>query len=265
MTIAQSIARRLHRFAPLRAVGKRLMRRRTLRQRFHGGVICLDAVEHSWAWTGAVRLESWDRPLQDRLLALSRDCATMIDVGGNVGTMTLSVALRNPTIRIVTIEPNARAAQLLRQSVRLNGLDSRIDIVEAIASDADGLRAFAEAGSATGHVTAAGHGAAMKKAVDFQRLLTDHAARGRSLVKIDVEGFETTLLRCLPDGAARRQLVLVVELHALGFNGLGDPLRCLTMLREAGAAVRGIDGRDVDDLRNWTDSISTVQIEAWWR
>jgi FkbM family methyltransferase len=264
MTIAQSIARGLHRFAPLRAVGKRLMRRRTVRQPFHGGVICLDAVEHSWAWTGAVRLESWDRPLQDRLLTLSRDCATMIDVGGNVGTMTLSVALRNRAIRIITIEPNARAVQLLRRSVRLNGLADRVDVVEAIAADADGRRGFAEAGSATGHVTVEDRASATKEAVDFRRLLTGQAGRARTLIKIDVEGFETTLLRCLPDGDALRRLVLVVELHALGFNGFGDPVRCVTMLRENGAAVRGIDGRSVDDLSNWTDSISTVQIEAWW-
>src|SRR5262249_60044373 len=107
MSLADALARRLHRFASVRAVGKRLFRGRTIRQPFHGGLICLDAVEHSWAWTGAVRLDSWDRPLQDRLLALSRECRSMIDVGGNVGVMTLSVAMRNPTIRIVTVQPNA--------------------------------------------------------------------------------------------------------------------------------------------------------------
>jgi len=49
MRFAEAVVRNLHRFAPIRAIGKRLLRRRTIRQPFHGGVICLDAVDHSWA------------------------------------------------------------------------------------------------------------------------------------------------------------------------------------------------------------------------
>jgi hypothetical protein len=111
--LADWLVPRVHRAPALRALGKRLLRRWIIRQPFHGGVICLDAVEQSWAWTGGIRLETWDRHVQDRLLALSRECRTMIDVGGNVGAMSLSVALRSPDITIVCVEPNARACALL--------------------------------------------------------------------------------------------------------------------------------------------------------
>jgi FkbM family methyltransferase len=264
MRFAEAVVRNLHRFAAIRAIGKRLLRRRTIRQPFHGGVICLDAVDHSWAWTGAIRLETWDRPIQDRLLALSRDCETMIDVGGSIGTMALSVALRNGGINIVTIEPNARAAALVRQSVRLNRLDRRVTVVEAIAAAADGELPFEETGSATGHVALAGAASAYKPAIDFGRLVADAAGRARCLVKIDVEGFETTLLERLPGRAARQNLVVFVELHALGFNGFGDPERCVAMLRDSGAVIRRNDDGAVGELRNWRDPISTVQVEARW-
>jgi len=186
-----------------------------------------------------------------------------IDVGGSVGTMALSVALRNGAIHVVTIEPNARAAALLRQSVRLNRLDRRITVVEAIAAAADGELPFEETGSANGHVALAG-AASAKPAIDFCRLVAETAGRGRCLVKIDVEGFETTLLERLPDSSARHNLVVFVELHALGFNGFGDPERCLTMLRDSDAVVRRIDDGPIGDLRNWRDPISTVQVEARW-
>jgi len=133
---------RIHRAHSLRALGKRLLRNRVIKQPFHGGVICLDAVEHSWAWTGAARLESWDRPLQDRLLAISRDCQTMIDVGSNIGTMTLAVALRNPDIRFVCVEPNERAGRLLRQSLTLNRVADRVTLIDAVAGEADGYAGF---------------------------------------------------------------------------------------------------------------------------
>ena len=129
---------RLHRLPLARALGRRLLRGRAVRQPFHGGVICLDAVEHSWLWTAAIRAETWDDDIQNRLLELSRGCQSLVDVGSNVGLMALAVALRNPVITIVCVEPNARAAALLRQSIAANRLDDRVTVLEAVAGAADG-------------------------------------------------------------------------------------------------------------------------------
>lgn len=145
------------------------------------------------------------------------------------------------------MEPNVRAAALLRQSVRLNRLDDRVAVVEAIVADADGELPFVETGSATGHVARGSAAQTRKRTVGFARLIADAAARGMCLVKIDVEGFVTTLLARLPDRSVRRpRLVLVFELHALGFNSFGDPRRCVAMLRDGGAIVRRRDGVPMD-------------------
>ena len=90
------------------------------------------------------------------------------------------------------------------------------------------------------------------------------AARGRCLVKIDVEGFETVLLKQLRRVQNRQGLVLIVELHALGFNDIGDPRECLQVLRGGGAIVTDVGGGPVTALDQWTDRIATVQIEARW-
>ena len=260
--LADRLVPALHRWPALRALGKRALRRRIIRQPFHGGVICLDAVEQSWAWTGDIRLETWDRPIQDRLLELSRQCLTMVDVGSNVGAMSLSVALRNPDISIVCVEPNARAAELLRQSIAANRLGDRMTVVEAVAGTADGTVAFEEDGSTTGHVAVGG--TVSRPSVDFARLIDRAADRGACLVKLDVEGYEAVVLTGLPRLTRRDRVHLVVELHASGFNGIGDPAACGALLTASGAVMTDAGGRTVPAIEGWTDDLITRQIEARW-
>ena len=264
-TIARRVAGwlvpRLHAARPLRAVGKRLLRGRVVTQPFHSGVICMDAVQHAWAWTGTTRLDQRDAPIQERLIELSRASTTMLDVGSNLGTMALAVALRNPDIRITCVEPNARASALLRQTLALNRLTDRVTVVEAVVGDADGDIGFVEDGSTTGHVAAGG---TRKPMIDFARLLAEHAASGRCLVKIDVEGFEAALLAQLGCVRDRRNLIAIVELHAHGFNGLGDPHGSVERLRESGAMITDIGGHPITTVAPWTDRVRTMQIEARW-
>jgi FkbM family methyltransferase len=256
------IVPRLHGVRALRSIGKTLLRDRVVRQPFHSGVICMDAVQHSWAWTGAYRLDARDAPIQERLLGLSRSCPTMIDVGSNLGTMAISVALRNPGIRIVCVEPNARACQLLRQSLALNQLTERVTVLEAVAGEADGRIGFAEDGSTTGHVVPGA--ASSKQMIDVGRLVDEHAAHGRCLVKVDIEGFEAAVLKRLVGAGHRRNVVLLVELHAHGFNGLGDPRGCVELLRASGAVLTDLDGQSISQIDQWTDRIRTMQLEARW-
>jgi FkbM family methyltransferase len=262
MRLADWLIPRLHSARALRALGKRLLRNRVITQPFHTGVICMDAVEHSWAWTGVYRLDARDAPIQERLLALSRSCQAMVDVGSNLGTMAISVALRNRDISIVCIEPNRRACELLRRSLTLNRLSDRVTIVEAVAGGADGEIGFEEGGSTTGHV--APSAAVRKPMIDFTRLIDEQALRGRCLVKIDVEGFEAALLKDLRRVNRRANVALLVEVHAQGFNGCGDPRACGELLRDSGAAITDLDGQPVTSIEPWTDPVKTLQLEAQW-
>ena len=260
--LADWIVPRLHSARALRAIGKMLLKNRVVKQPFHTGVICMDAVQHSWAWTGVYRLDARDAPIQERLLALSRSCQTMLDVGSNLGTMAISVALRNRDIGITCVEPNGRACELLRQSLALNRLTDRVTVVEAVAGDRDGEIGFEEGGSTTGHV--APNAAVMKPMIDFARLVDDRAAQGRCLVKIDVEGFEVALLSNLVRVKHLANVALLVEVHAHGFNGCGDPRACGERLRESGAVVTDLDGRPITSIESWTDGVKTMQLEARW-
>ena len=251
------LAQALHRLAFLRRWAKRICRGWVIRQSFYGGVICLDAVEHSWAWTGQTSYEKFDRPLQDELLRLSQDHPWMIDIGSNLGAMTLSVALRNPRAMIMAADPNPRAHALLRRSLRRNGLENRVRLVTAAVAPVNTAVSFNFTGSVVGHVTEAG---VAVPTVTIAELLREVPPAESPLIKVDVEGFESRILPDLVEAARARRAILVIELHPEGMNGLADPAGGLETLRRSGAAITDLEGRPIQAL----NPADFTQVVARW-
>ncbi len=252
------IVRVLHGSSLLRRVAKRLGRGKTVQQPFHGGIICLDAVEHSWAWTGQNTYENFDRSQQDALLALSRDHAWLVDIGCNLGAMTLGILLRNPHARSVSVDPNPRAVQLLQKSIEVNQLTDRAQVFQAAIAPAGAQVRFDFEGSVTGHVTAAGSPVATKTVAE---VLASVPAGVAPLIKVDVEGFETQFLAELAPLARARDAVLFLELHPAGMNGWGDPVKAIGTLREEQAVITTFDGRAVTQV----EPSANFQVVARWR
>jgi FkbM family methyltransferase len=248
----------LHGSALLRRIAKRLGRGRTIQQPFHGGVICLDAVEHSWAWTGQHTYEKFDRSQQDAMLALSRDHPWLVDIGCNLGAMTLGILLRNPQARSVSVDPNPRAIQLLRQSLEVNRLTDRAHVFQAAIAPAGARVRFDFEGSVTGHVTEAGSSVATKSVAE---VLAAVPAGVAALIKVDVEGFETQFLAELAPLARARGAVLVLELHSKGMNGWGDPAKAIALLRAEQAVITTLDGQPITEV----EPSAIFQIVARWR
>ena len=251
------LTRFLHGFAPLRALAKRALAGTTIEQRFHGGVICLNAVEHAWAWTGRLRYESFDALLQTVLVDRAKDADVFIDIGSNLGAMTLSVVLHAPHVRAVSVDPNGRAVQLLKRSLARNRLTTRVTVIEAAAGSEDGSVIFDDTGSVTGHVSDRGR---TVRSIDIRRLIAAELARGRCVLKMDVEGYETRLLPLLADVEHKDRLTVVVEVHALEFNDVGDPERVLATLRAMSATLTTLDGQPIDMV----PASAISQIVACW-
>jgi FkbM family methyltransferase len=240
-----AVARRLFPSKTMRSIAKRLLKNHTIRQSFHGGVICCNAVDHSWAWARRVSYETYDRELQDVMLELSRDRDVLIDVGCNVGGIALSVLLRNPEMEAVCVDPNPIAIDCLRQSQKLNDLSDRLTIYQAAVSGADERITFDFAESVMGHVSDAGEEV---QTMPLLGLLDRFGAGRRCLLKIDVEGYETTLLKAFTSAADLGDTLLVVDLHPLDYNGLGDPAACVAHLRDLGLTVTHLDGTPAETV-----------------
>ena len=255
--LVSAVAAHLFPSKVLRSVAKRLLKNFTVRQRYYQGVICLNAVDHSWAWARKVRYETYDRELQDALLDLSHDRDVMIDIGSNLGAMTLSVLLRNPHIEAVCVDPNPIAIDCLRKSVKLNGLSERVTIFQAAVSGGSEDITFDFAESVMGHVSASGE---VVETIPLHSLLERCANDRRCLLKIDTEGYESTLLKSLATAAELGNTVIVAELHPLNFNGLGDPVGCVAHLRKLGLTVCGLGGTPVETVpeTEFTQVVATV-------
>jgi FkbM family methyltransferase len=237
-----------------RRIGKRLCRGLSARQRFYDGVIYFDAVGQSWAFKGTP-YETVDAPLKDELLSRSRDCRHFIDIGCNIGQITLSLLLRNQEINAVCVDPNARVLRLLKKSLRANHLEHRAIIKHVAVGNEDGVVHFTSEISEMGHISRAGY---QVRCVRLADLINEYSST-RCLVKIDVEGFETILLQKLGHFLNLQNVCLVVELHALGYNE-GNPTECVRLLRQSGATLIHLNGLPASNL----DPSQITQIIARW-
>ncbi len=173
--------------------------------------------------------------------------STFYDVGANVGYFSLLGALRvGERGSVVAFEPVPELRQSVETLVRINGVDSRVDVRSEALADRTGKTQFVvEAQGANSHLGEVVIEHASSKPVrriDVQvRTLDDVLSEGRCLppdvVKIDVEGGEVLLLQ-----GARRLLrevrpKLLVSTH-------GERLReqCEDLLREAGYRVEPLAG-----------------------
>lgn len=239
------IIRQLHSFKISRSLAKKLLSNITIRQKFHNGYIFMNAVEHSWAWTGKRRYSSFDVDLQNKLLELSERKTKFIDIGCNIGAMSLSVLLRNQNIEVVAIDPNKKALSCLNKSLKKNNLVNRCEVMEAIVSNDERVRKFNFAGSVTGHVASDGKEV---QSIHFWNFIQSQSANERLLVKIDIEGYETHLFKSIPENLSVESLTMVIELHPKGFNTHGDPNSCLIELSKSGFSLYDLNNKPVTEV-----------------
>ena len=131
-----------------------------------------------------------------RLLASIREGDSFFDVGANIGTITLPVAVAGAA-ECLAFEPEPINAGRLAANAELNRL-ANVTVIEAAVWSAPGtveLRAGGPAGSGTASVDAeAGAGAERVPAVTLDAFAGDGRA-APNVVKIDVEGAELEVLR----------------------------------------------------------------------
>jgi FkbM family methyltransferase len=162
--------------------------------------------------TGAVEL-----PVQEALAALLRPGDLVLDVGANVGFLSVIAArLVGPAGRVVAFEPVPANARQVRRNARLNGIKN-IEVIPVAVGDHTGrarlvLARFAggaalrEAGAppdACGEIDVA--------ITTLDDWLAANGDRAPALVKIDVEGAEPAVLRGLAATLARAKPALLVE------------------------------------------------------
>jgi len=164
----------------------------------------------------------------DELCAGVDPTATVLDVGGQIGSFSLAVALALPRARVHVYEASPTSAEFIRRNVLANGLEDRIEVHSEALSAEVGNFTFRDSGDASGHngLTAPdsiGGTTVTVRSVPFDQAVAD-AGGDVQIVKMDVEGAEYDIvLRSAPASwSAVRKVVM--EYHPMPGRSLDDLL-----------------------------------------
>ena len=133
------------------------------------------------------------------LAALLRPGCAFLDVGANVGTMTLFAARAvGPAGRVFAVEPTPRIAALLRRSMAVNDVADRVAVSECAAGEGEG-EALLHLEEVMSHNTlfppgeAEGRGTVRVRVLPADALVP--AGTAIDVVKVDAEGAELQVWR----------------------------------------------------------------------
>jgi FkbM family methyltransferase len=151
----------------------------------------------------------------------------IIDCGANIGFSSIWFALKYPQAIIYAVEPESQNFAMLRRNISAY---PNITPVHAGISDRVGKVSLCNpAGESWAYRTEEDE-AGEVATVTVPGLLGLHANGAPLIVKIDIEGFETSLFRSNTEWAARTSLA-IFEMHdwLFAWSGTGHAiLRCLT-------------------------------------
>lgn len=166
------------------------------------------------------------QPYEATLVAIVRELtrpgSTILDVGANLGNHTIYWAKAGR--RVIAFEPNPETRSALAESVRLNGLEERVDICPVAlgsAREAGTLRAFLEHNKGAIAVEPATAGE-----VQIIRL-DDLNVSKFSVMKIDVEGAEGSVITGARETIRRIRPIIIAEAR-------GDKGDVVILLRDLG-------------------------------
>jgi FkbM family methyltransferase len=118
---------------------------------------------------------------------------TCVDVGANVGTLTLAAALRvGPTGKIIAFEPHPKIGRFLAENVALNRLENVQIQAFAVGSSAESVSFSNDQNDDLNHIGSETAG------IQIGQVTLDSVLPERlpvALLKIDVEGYELEVLK----------------------------------------------------------------------
>lgn len=188
------------------------------------------------AWEGCYE-QAAQECLQEQLNA---GCV-FYDVGANFGFYSLLAARQGA--QVFAFEPDVQIAESLERHARLNSLNARIEIIRAAVYSFSGSIALDPANCQRGHGNAhlVGTLATSRSSVSVLCMTLDDFAREHAapdVVKIDVEGAESEVLRGAERVFAESRPQLLCEVH--------DPVNASFVeawLKDRGYDIRWLDGR----------------------
>lgn len=166
--------------------------------------------------TGNVYTQLHEFPDMGFLLHFLRAEDLFVDIGANVGSYTI-LACSAIGARGVAFEPVPSTYKRLVENMRLNNLDKKVNCINNGVGNQQGAIFFTSDSDTTNHALAPGEYCENRLTIEVT--LLDTALRGEdpSLIKIDVEGYETPVLEGAQEILKNETLkAVIMELNGSG-------------------------------------------------
>lgn len=196
--------------------------------------------------------------LASLVLALVPEGGVFVDVGANVGSMSLPLAASGR--RVVSVEAAPGNAALLEQSARLSGVSDRMRVVASAAGDHIGEATFLPHGCHGQLVDGRVAGATVIPITTVDALVDAQNLDHVDLVKIDVDGADYDVLRGMSRLAQRADAPhLLVECCPHTLSAFGHTVAELVAILEAYRyVVYNVDGHRLMRRRSDEVQLTTV-------
>jgi FkbM family methyltransferase len=184
--------------------------------------------------------ESWITVALARTLQPGWHC---LDVGANHGYFTVVMAdAVGPEGRVVPVEPTPRLAELLRETLDVNGFP-HVTVARNAASDTDGQKLqLVVPAKRSLNARLSQEAGPTDAVVDVESVTIDGLTRDWprvDLIKIDVEGAEESVWRGMERTISdNRELLVILEFNVPRYD---DPRAFLHTIESAGFSLRYID------------------------
>jgi FkbM family methyltransferase len=163
---------------------------------------------------------------------------TIIDVGANIGLHSIRLTGIRNVEKAYAFEPSSDVADMLRHNIEVNALASKIHVVRSAVSDSVGQASFyvCDDNAYSGLKNTQRKSVVSSPLVPvttIDQFVRERGINNLALIKIDVEGFETEVIRGATDTLKRMTPELFVEIYK-GVDSNPDPEGTVKLLISLG-------------------------------
>ena len=150
--------------------------------------------------------------------------SVLVDIGANIGAFCINVLRRSDGVSALAVEPVGRTYRSLGANVTRNELSSRITAIRAAVGEAEGDVLITSGLNAANHIVprvrakaSAAEASAAEEHVrqaSLDILVADHELQRVDLLKVDVEGFELSVLKGARETLRQFRPAVLLEIEA---------------------------------------------------
>jgi FkbM family methyltransferase len=189
----------------------------------------------------------YQKPIINCILNYSKGFRTFIDIGANVGTITLAVS--NLFERCIAVEPLPQTFSRLRLNVICRNINN-VQLFPLALGEKEGQAYIYYDSKCTDSASLVPHSFENKTLIKVSTLdliLEESKVRGPYFIKIDVQGYELKVFKGGKETLSKECLI-ISEFWPYGLKLSGDsPLEYIQFVKDFGYKILQLNGKPLDD------------------